>query len=199
MTEIEIYNWCKSRNIKDNIIEFPDNFYKELDFEGSQIIKNYFPQNTFFKLPKHEIDFFEWLKINDKSIWDDLWSAEDIHKPYYVSLTFFPLLVKQGYRGFPICDLLSNDNYYFVPNHLASKEAEIFAESAKTIYMNKDEMTIPQLLAMEISLEPIDIWHFSYKHKISIDESKKAVSSLVDDELLIHLKSANHLIPFIDF
>jgi hypothetical protein len=149
-------------------------------------------------LPEKEIIFFEWLKINDTPVWNDLWNDE-LLEPYIVSLIFLPVLIKRGYRGFPICDLIENDNYYFTPQHLADKESEIFSESAKTIYLNKGKMTIPQLLAMEISLDPIDIWHFAYKHQISVAECKKAVLDLVNDEVLVHLKDASHLSTFIDF
>ncbi len=197
MIDKEIYDYCKSIKLENNILILPEEIFNALTYEQANFIKEYFPQNTLFRLPSKEIEFFEWLKINDEKVWLDLWN-DDLNSPYIVSLGFLPLLVKQGYRGFPICDLNENDNYYFVPKHLADKESQIFTESAKTIYMNKGEMTLPQLLAMEISLDPIDIWHFAYKHKTSLKESKKAVLDLVKDDILVHLKEASYLTTFIE-
>lgn len=186
-------------NSNQNLIEIDENLFAEL--QNEQILTNFLSNiehTKMFKLPQKEIDFFEWLKLEEPQIWKDLWSDE-LTPPYYVSLNFLPLIIKNGYRGFPICDLLNNDNYYFVPAHLADRESEIFADSSKTRFINRQALTVPQLLAMEISLDPIDIWHFAYKHKIEISEAKKAVKSLVDDELLVHLTDSEYLSVFINF
>lgn len=197
MTEIEIYQWCQSQVLIDKLLEIPDYFYSELDTKQATLITNYFPKTTLFKLPSYEIDFFEWVKKEDRYVWDDLWSDE-LHPPYVVSLIFFPILIKHGYRGFPICDLVNSENHYFAPAHLADRESEIFTESSKTRFVNKETLTVPQLLAIEISMDPIDLWHFAYKHKIDLVEAKKAVNALVNDDVLVHLKESEYLANFID-
>ncbi|MBX3042541.1 MAG: hypothetical protein KIT33_00440 [Candidatus Kapabacteria bacterium] len=199
MTDKEIVKWCSKQSPEIDFIDISDSLIKEINESQANYILNYFSHNTLFKLPQSEIDFFEWLKVFDEKVWLDLWKDDELNPPYYVSLLFLPVLIKGGYRGFPICDLLENDNYYFAPVHLVDKESQIFAESSKTRFMNRESLTVPQLLAIEISMDPIDIWHFAYKHKIEITEAKKAVKSLVDDELLVHLKEAGYLATFLDF
>ena len=198
MTDNELIDWCKSQVITDHVIDIPDNMFALINEDQAKLILNFFTTNTLFKLPQSEINFFEWLRENEESVWDDLWKDE-VNPPYFVSLIFLPILVKGGYRGFPICDLLNNENHYFVPAHLAERDSEIFLESSKTRFLNKETLTVPQLLTIEISMNPIDIWHFAYKHKIEIAEAKKAVASLANDELLVHLKEAEHIANFIDF
>ncbi|MFA7625891.1 MAG: hypothetical protein WCZ17_02490 [Candidatus Kapaibacterium sp.] len=198
MTDKEIKKWCKSNEVTNRILQIPDEMFSLVTVEQAAYIHEYYPANTLFRLPQSEIKFFEWLKNNDEQVWDDLWSDE-LNPPYYISLLFLPVLVKGTYRGFPICDLLSNDNYYFAPSHLADKESELFTESSKTRFINKESLTVPQLLAIEISMDAIDIWHFAYKHNIELTEAKRAVKSLVDDEVLVHLKDAEYLTAFIDF
>ena len=58
---------------------------------------------------------------------------------------------------------------------------------------------MPQLLALQISAEPIDIWHFAYKNKFEIETAKKAAESLVEDNALVHFKEAEYLAQFVDF
>jgi len=54
------------------------------------------------------------------------------------------------------------------------------------------------LLALEISVSPIDIWHFAYKHKVPLRDAKAAVAQLVDDHALVHITDAEHLARFIN-
>lgn len=198
MTDSKINKWCQLQVLSEQILNIPKEIFDDIALDQANIILNYFPKSTLFKLPEPEIKFFEWLKENDASVWEDLWNDE-INEPYIISLIFLPLLIKNGYRGYPICDLLNNDNHYFSPQHLSENESEIFTESSKTRFLNKESLTVPQLLAIEISMNPIDVWHFAYKHKIELVEAKKAVQALVNDEILVHLKEAEYLATFIDF
>ena len=198
MTDSKINKWCQLQVLSEQILNIPKEIFDDISYDQANFILNYFPKSTLFKLPESEIKFFEWLKANDASVWDDLWNDE-INEPYIVSLIFLPLMIKNGYRGYPICDLLNNDNYYFSPQHLSENESEIFTESSKTRFLNKESLTVPQLLAIEISMNPIDVWHFAYKHKIELVEAKKGVQALVNDEILVHLKEAEYLSTFIDF
>ena len=148
------------------------------------------------KLPQEEIVFFEWLKDKDKKVWDDLWKSEE--EEYIIALNFLPYLIEHS-RGFPICDLLENDNYYFLPKHMVDKESEIMIDSVQKRYRERKTLTVEQTLVLEISVTPIDIWHFCYRYNIEIDRAKQAVSNLVDDGILVHLKETEHLAHFIDF
>ena len=175
---------------------------KEIDF-----ITNKFGGKLMIKLTQREISFFEWLKINDVEIWDDIWSNacnnEDCHhsdeKLYTVSIMLLPNILDDLGRGFPICDLINNDNYYFHKDHIIGEEGKIIVEVAKKMFSQNQKITIAQLLVIEISIAPIDIWHFSYKHQLNINEVKNAVKELVEDNAIVHLTAAEHLLPFIPF
>jgi hypothetical protein len=93
--------------------------------------------------------------------------------------------------------LQSTDNYYFCPEHLVDEESKIIVDVAQKLLLKNKKLTIPQLLALEISINPIDIWHFAYRHKKTLTQAKDAVDELVEDGALIHLREFEHLVPFI--
>ena len=175
---------------------------KEIDF-----ITNKYSGKLMIKLPHKEIIFFEWLKINDIEVWKDIWNNvcdneecnhndEDL---YIVSIALLANILDDSGRGFPICDLVNNDNYYFHKDQMIGEEGKIIIDVAKKMFNYKQKITIAQLLAIEINIAPIDIWHFAYKHQLSINEVKSAVKELVEDNAIIHLTDAEYLLPFIPF
>lgn len=183
----------------DGILELSNEEFYSLDKE---VAKRLSDENLIdlVHLPPYEIDFFEWLRKCDKEIWDDLWASDDLlDKPYVISTLFLPMMIEDKERGFPICDLLNKDNYFFTPKHMVDEESKVFIEVAERKFESRTRMTHMELLAFEISLGPIDIWHFSYKYKLDLNDCKNAVHKLVDDNALVHLKEAEHLAPFIEF
>jgi hypothetical protein len=116
-----------------------------------------------------------------------------------VSINLLPIVLNLDGRGLPICDLQTTANYYFCIKNMVDEESKIIIEAAQDLFKNKKPLTVPQLLALEISLDPIDIWHFAYKHEIDLNVAKAAVTQLVDDGALVHLKEYEYLIPFIHF
>jgi len=187
-------------SIKQNkYIDIPEDILLILEVEHIKAILKEFSGHQMIKLPRKEILFFEWLKENDIKIWNDLWNSVAPNEKYLVSINLLPLLLDQEGRGFPICDLLENDNYYFTEKQMVDEESKIIIETARELFRQNKQLTIAQLLALEISFAPIDIWHFSYKYKINLEEAKKAVEILVSDNALVHLKSAEHLAHFIEF
>lgn len=183
-------------NIINNILHLSDELLNSIKIDEAEEIKTQYHGKVMMKLHESEVKFYEWLKENDSPVWEDLW-AEDEDTKYLVSIDFLPFLVKYR-KQFPICDLVSTENYFFVPLHLKGKEVELLADTLKTRLRNKETLTPAQLLLIEISLNPIDIWHFAHKYKIKIDEVKKAVSQLVDDGSIIHFPEAGQLANFID-
>lgn len=198
MTDEEVLDWCISVPAGTDILDIPEALYQVITKEQAASIQAYFGNNMLIKLPEKEVAFFEWLKKEDTKIWNDLWS-EELNAPYIVSISFLTLLVYKDYRGFPICDLENNENYYFTADHMVDKESQIWIETSKKLFLERKPLTVPQLLSLEISLEPTDIWHFTYKHKLNLEAAKKAVDVLVEDKALVHLKDSAHLAPFIDF
>lgn len=197
MENEQLINWCRDNRPENSILEIPEYIYKLIDADQAIIFENEYPNETMFRIPEREIRFFEWLKVNDPNVWADIWS-DDLFPPYYVSIGLFHRFIDDGYKGFPICELQNNENYFFVPQHLADKESAILVESAKSRYMEHEPLTIPQWLALSISIGALDIWHFAYKNELSLSDCKDSVKMLVEENLLVHLKEAEHLSIFVE-
>lgn len=186
-----------------------DDFHLEFDKEIYRLINRENVDSLYSKLsnkiklmylPHHEINFFEWLRENDLKVWEDLWKTDDINeKPYLVSFSFLPYLIKEKERGFPICDLRNNDNYYFTEKQMVDAESKTIIEAAKQRFNDREKMEIAHQLALEISTGGIDVWHFAYKYNVEVKEVKKAVKILVDDNALVHLTDAEHLAALMEF
>lgn len=180
----------------DGVLHIPSEVFAKMDKDYGELLKNDFIHTRMMKLPESEIYFFEWLKENDRLVWNDLWETDD--EPYIISLEFLPRLLEKDGRGFPICDLRTVDNYYFTPQLLVDKESDAMIEATKIRFTEKQAISTNQLLALEIHFGGIDIWHFAYKHNIDLAEAKKAAHSLIDDQILIHLTQAEHLAPILE-
>lgn len=74
-----------------------------------------------------------------------------------------------------------------------------FCRSCKRKILTKESLTIAQLLALEISMSPIDIWRFSYHHGLDIIAVKKAVEQLKEDSMLMHCMSHEELAEYVEF
>ncbi|MFC2131235.1 hypothetical protein ACFLSQ_07355, partial [Bacteroidota bacterium] len=166
MSNNEILKWCKEQAEQNDYITFPDSIFNILTDENAKSIVQKFGKNTLMKLPNREIEFFEWLKDNDRKIWDDLWETDK--DKYVVAVNFLSMLLDKK-RGFPVCDLVANDNYFFTSSHMVDEESKIMIESVQNMYMDKKQLTVEQTLVLEISLAPIDIWRFAYRYNIALD------------------------------
>lgn len=198
MLDSRVLEICSELDLDADYVIFPGEFFREATILQAELAINNLPKSLLMKLPQREIDFFEWLKSAEKPVWDDLWGNEETGE-YIVSISFLPLLLDSDYHGFPICDLENNDNYYFTAAHMVDEESKMMIDSTKTMFLDRKQLTLPQLLALQISVSPIDIWHFAYKSKISVESAKKAVEELVADGVLVHLRSAEHLTTFLEF
>ena len=194
MSEDEIISICDC-SIKDRVMLIPEKIINQMDEVQAFFVREHYKGKYFLKLPDREILFFEWLKDIAPEVWQDLW-GDSVEEPYLVSIDFLPHLLPSG-RGFPICDLISTDNYYFAPIHINGREAELLVDTLKQRYLDKKPLTIAQTLLMEISMDAIDIWHFAYKHKIAIEEAKAAVALLVEEQSIVHFTDADHLANFV--
>lgn len=196
MTSEELYNWCIEYLKENDFLEFPEEIFEKITKEKSEFLVEKLGKRTLMKLPLKEIKFFEWLKSNDLKVWNDLWDSEE--EEYVVALNFLPHILEAS-RGFPICDLVNNDNYYFTSSHFIDKEAQLFIESVQQMYREQKKLTVEQTLALEISIAPIDIWRFCYRYNIEIERAKQAVKNLINDGIIIHLKNAEQLANFIEW
>lgn len=186
---------CQNQIDEKNFLEFPEEFFESIKEDTARHIARALRNIALVKLPEREIHFFEWLQQNDPAVWDDLWAGDE-REPYIVSISFLPLLINKT-RGFPICDLLTVDNYYFTSAFFLDEEARAFIESTRARFLDHNPLTIGQLLTVEISVDPIDIWHFAYFRNIDLAAAKKSVKGLVDDKIIAHLTDAAHIAPFV--
>lgn len=191
----EIIEWFETERKKGKPIKIPLEIFSEIDTETAYELVRRFSRDTLVYLPDKEVQFYEWLKENDYQVWEDLWGNVD-EEPYVVSITFLPNLIKK-FGGFPICDLINNTNYYFTEEMIVKKTSHLLLETLREKFLRKEKLTVAQALLLEISVSPVDIWHFAYYHKISIEEAKRAVEELVEDNLLIHYKTAEELANFV--
>lgn len=178
------------------VFELEESVYAALSPEEAFHIAETMHSNTLIRLPKSEILFFEWVKENDPKVWSDLWES-DQEDPYLVGIAFLPALIDKN-KGYLICDLISTDNYYFTHAHILDKESDLMLDSVKKRLLSGQSLTVAQLLLLNISMYPTDIWHFAYRNKIALTDAKNAVNTLVEDNLIVHLKDAEHLSVFID-
>jgi len=195
MSNKEILKWCDNYIKSNDYFIFPDDLFDNLSNDNVESLINQYGSTFLMKMPKDEIEFFEWLKVNDISVWNDLWQSDE--EPYIVAMNFITLM-KNNICGFPICDLLNNVNYYFTESHLISDESKLMVESVQKMFHEHKQLTIEQALVLEISLEPVDIWRFAYRYNINVTRAKQAVENLVKDKILIHIKDAELLAPFIE-
>ena len=145
-------------------------------------------------LPDEEIRFFDWLKKNDRSVWDDLWDNEE--KPYLVSIDFLHHFIKYG-NGFPICDLIDEENYWFCARHIKPKGMELMQQIGNKVN-NNQKLTFAEAFLLEVFRGSTDLWHFCYRYDVPVKTGKRRIDEMHHDDLLVHLPEREDLIKYID-
>ena len=146
------------------------------------------------KIPKAEVDFFTWLKKNDRDVWDDLWQDED--DIYLVSIDLLSRFIDGG-LGFPICDLIDQPNYWFNTRLIKPKGIEEL-DNIIVKLEGGNKVSVSEAFLLEVSTRSVDIWHFCYNHNISVDRVKKVVDDLVYQGFLVHLTDREDLVKYLD-
>jgi len=175
-------------------INFDQADLKEMTKKSAKVVEKHFRGRAMMELPTKEIDFFIWLKKNDPPVWNDLWKEED--QPYRVSLDFLHHFIQNG-NGFPICDLINSDNYWFHSGHLKPKSFEKMNEIQQKLD-DKGSLSFEEGLLIEIARGSIDLWHFCYRHKLPISVAKQKIEIMHRDDLLVHLRSRDDLVKYLD-
>ena len=147
---------------------------------------------TLMRLPPREQEFFEWLRERDPLVWNDLWADDP---DMLVSIHFLKEL-RTADRGFVICELEHQPNFYFTERHLKPEGLEALSVIMAKIERGED-LAAGEVLLFEIIRAPIDIWHFCYKYSVPIESGKRAVESLVEHGFLVHLPLREDLIPYL--
>ena len=178
----------------DGFIKFDHTDLKKLTKKDAQVLEKHFHGRAMMELPAEEIDFFIWLKENDPAVWDDLWKEEE--EPYRVSLDFLHHFIQNG-NGFPICDLINVDNYWFHSRHFKPKALEKMDEIQEKLD-SKGSLSFEEGILIEIARGSIDIWHFCYRYKLLISVAKKKIEIMHCEDLLVHLSSREDLVKYLD-
>jgi hypothetical protein len=166
-------------------VSIGESAFSSLTREQAEEIVARFGANTLITLPRRERDFFSWLRNADRPVWDDLWGDEqDIEQTYVVSIAFLPELLPRR-RGFLICDLVNQQNYYFTEESITSEEGRVFLEAALDIVHANGRLTMEQALVVEAWRAPIDQWRFAYNYGLPLDEVRRVVQWLVAEGILL--------------
>ena len=150
--------------------------------EQADELTSLFGYNMMIRLPERERNFFDWLRENDRPVWDDLWDVED-DKPYYVSMAHLSSFLP-GRRGFPICDLVSQDNFYFTSDDITENDGKVYVENALDMIADRKQLAMEQAFAVEVWRGPIDQWRFAWMYNLPLEEVKKMVRWLITEGIL---------------
>jgi hypothetical protein len=185
----------KSEQLKNkNYIEFTDQELQSMRADEAEFFVERYHGFALMKMPKAEIEFFEWLKKNDVAVWNDIWEEEP--DMYLVSTDLLPTFLKSS-NGFPICDLIETDNYWFSERHIKPKGRQELEEISLKVE-NKEKLQITELFLIELLHAPIDIWHFCYRYKFPIQSMKVKIEDMVSNGWLVHLKDREDLVKYIE-
>ena len=184
----------KKQLAEQKYIEFSVDQLSKLRLDQVQAIVDEFHGHALLKIPKLEIDFFTWLKKNDPDVWNDLWQDED--DLYLVSIDLLSHFIEGG-LGFPICDLIDQPNYWFNARLIKPQGMEELESIIVKLESGK-KVNISEALLLEISTRPVDIWHFCYHNKLSVERVKQVVDDLVYQGFLVHLTDREDLVKYLD-
>ena len=162
--------------------ELSEEEFKAITPEQADELVALYGGTTLIKLPERERAFFDWLKENDRPIWDDLW-GEDDGGDYFVAMAHLPSFLPTR-RGFPICDLVSHDNYHFTGDEITGGDGQLALESALDIVNEHGSLTPYQAFLIEIWRGPIDQWRFAWMYNLPLPEVKKMIHWMITENLL---------------
>lgn len=190
--------FCQHSIEANGYIDFDDATLSSMSQRDANDVIATYGARTLMRLPAHEVVFQEWLRNADPEVWKDLW-ADEPDAPYLISLSFLQDFIGTAGKGaFLICDLQRADNYYFTPDMLLEKESTDYVSAVRDRFLAGGSMTVEQAITVEMSAGPMDIWHFAYLRGVDLERAKRAVGSLVDDRIIVHVAKAEHLSSFFD-
>jgi hypothetical protein len=190
----ELISSKENQLLSEGYMQFEQAEIQAMTKKDAKAIETHFHGRAMMALPEEEIEFFKWLRENDPSVWDDLWGNEE--EPYRVSLDFLHHFIQNG-NGFPICDLINVDNYWFHSRHIKPKAME----KMDLIQQKLDDggsLSFEEGLLVEIARGSIDLWHFCYRYKLPISVAKKKIEIMHREDLLVHLKDREDLVKYLD-
>lgn len=175
------------------ILELSDEEVDSLTESEMASLQEAYGHSTFMTLPPREQRFMEWLKENDSAVWEDLWEGDD---EQLVSLAFLPMFRKGG-SGFLICELAEQDNFFFTSRHVRPEGLSAMKSIIRKAEQGK-ELSVGEVLMIDILASPMDIWHFCFKYGIPLSRGKNEVDLLESHQWLVHLRTSEELAPYLD-
>lgn len=177
------------------LIRFTEDEVNSFAPEDAEGIIVYFRGQAMMYLPASEVQFFEWLKENDPQVWLEMWG--DGTEPYTVSITSLRSFIGEA-RGFMVCDLEGDENYYFHKDFIIDVEKEKLLAGLLHKVREKEELRMENVFILEIWMHPTDIWHFAYKYGYTIADAKEMIQRLVDQGILRHPKKREEIAAFVE-
>ena len=170
------------------VVEIPDEIFWNIQKEQAKELAEHFGTNVFLRLPASERAFFDWLKEQEESVWNDLWASDfpdetEQTEPYLVGIGLLPEMVTEA-RGFPICDLSTQPNYFFSYKNFNAEEIKPMIDAVVQRMEDGKELSAKEGLLMEIRRAPIDVWRFAHNYHQPIQAMKRVVADLVEDGVL---------------
>ncbi len=198
MTVVEIVELCRISLEEHGHVVFTAEQLLEISADQVDAVRQSIDQTALLKLPEHEVEFFDWLRTADAAVWEDLWGDSEL-APYIVGFEHLRMFAGAGKQGvYHICDLQKELNYFFTPEMFYIKESPAYVGAIQDRFADNASLTATQALALEAKQGPVDIWHFSFRTGVKIERLKTAVQSLVDNQVLVHVPIAAHLIEYFD-
>jgi len=162
-------------------LQITDSELADLTREQADTLVELFGANTLMHLPAREVEFFEWLRDNDPSVWQDLWGEDG--PAYLISIAFLPDLLPKG-RGFLICDLTSHQNFNFAVGNITPEEGTGLLGAAIDVVRAQGRLQLHQAFLVEVWRGPIDLWRFAWMYNVSLDVVKEMVVWLISEGAL---------------
>lgn len=162
-------------------VTIPEEMIARLTREQAEEIVARYGSRTLLTLPESERRFFVWLRENDPSVWQDLWGDDE---DYLVSIGFLPELLPKR-RGFLICDLVEQQNFFFTQDSITPEDGRIFLDAALDIVHSNGTLAMEQAFVIEAWRAPIDLWRFAYNYRVPLDQVKKMVLWLIAEGILL--------------
>ncbi|MCU0427603.1 MAG: hypothetical protein MUF71_18480 [Candidatus Kapabacteria bacterium] len=184
------------------VVTIPDQIFWNITPEQAEELASAFGTTVFLRLPESEKKFFEWLRSTEPSVWQDLWGMDipegESDEPYLVGMGLLPEMVREQ-RGFPICDLTTEANFFFSIKNFNAEEIKPLIDAILQRMEDKIDVSAKEILLMEIRRAPIDVWRFAYFYRVPVADVKRMVAELVDDGLLRYAASREEMSDFLSW
>ncbi len=207
MTTEELIHFVHSQMVQPHtmahaIVTIPDEIFWTITREQATALTEAFGTTVFLRLPESEQKFFEWLRRTEPAVWNDLWGMDvpegESEEPYLVGLGLLPEMLHEA-RGFPICDLTTQPNFFFSIKNFNAEEIKPMIDAIVQRIENKVDVSAKEILLMEIRRAPIDAWRFAYFYKVPIDDVKLIVAELVEDGVLRYAADREDMSEFLEW